>query len=70
MPAKAKLVAESAQAETVVGLSKEDIANNIVKVVTAAASAVLKEFTDILNSKLDGMLKDLKAKDEEIIQLR
>ena len=65
MPAKAKLVAESA--ETAVGLSKEDIDDIIVKAVTAAVSAVKKELSDILNSKLNGVLKDLKAKDEEIL---
>ena len=68
MPAKAKLVAESA--ETAVGLSKEDIDDIIVKAVTAAVSAVKKELTDILNAKRDGVLKDLKAKDEEIVHLQ
>ena len=68
MTATAKIVAESA--ETAVGLSEEDIDDIIVKAVAAAVSAVKKELTDILNSKLDGVLKDLKAKDEEILQLQ
>ena len=68
MPAKVKLFAESA--ETAVGLSKEDIDDIIVKAVTAAVSVVKKKLTNILNSKLDGVLKDLKAKDEEILQLQ
>ena len=49
-------------------LSKEDIDDIIVKAVTAAVSAVKKELTDILYSKLDGVLKDIK--DEEILQLQ
>ena len=51
-------------------MSKEDIDGIIVKAFTAAVSAVKKELTNILNSELDGVLKDLKAKDEEILQLQ
>ena len=63
-PAKAKPVADSA--ETAVDLSKEDIYNILVKAVTAPVSAMVNEINRYLNSKLDGVLKDLKTKDEEI----
>ena len=52
------------------GLSRCDIDDIISKAVSAAVVAVKKELSGLLNSKLDSILKDLKAKDEIIVELQ
>ena len=52
------------------GLSKEDIDQLIEKAVAAGVAGIKKEFTELFSLKLDSIQQELKAKNDEIIELR
>ena len=55
---------------TDVGLPRGNTDDIISKTVSATVRAVKEELLNILNTKLDTILKDLKTKDKEIVQLK
>ena len=52
------------------GLSKEDIEQLIEKAVAAAVAGIKNEFTELFSLKLDSIQQELKAKNDEISELR
>ena len=68
MPPKLKQTADLEVSDA--GLSRSDIDDIISKAVSAAVVAVKKELSDLLNIKLDSILKHLKANDEIIVELQ